>query len=83
MAIKLTIDLDQKIFERAEAYAKQSGQSLASLVLTYLTHLSQLPPNHEDWLPSEFEGLFGIIDLPDGIDDKVLLRNLIHEKHGS
>lgn len=78
---KLTLSIDAEVAERAKQYAKQSGRSLSDLVEAYLLRITEAGRDKEE-LPAEFEGLFGVIQLPAEEDDKALIRSIVRDKHG-
>lgn len=47
MNVKLTLRLDQRLIERAKAYARRTGKSVSQIVAEYFSHLDS-PPAGDD-----------------------------------
>ena len=79
---KLTLLLDEKIINRAKAYANKNHESLSGMVAKYFTYLSgkDLRPENGKELPADVEQLIGIVDLPSSLDVKADYREHRAEK---
>ena len=62
MQAKLTLELDQRLIERAERFAKASGKSVSELVADYLAQLGQRSELDEETLPPITRSLSGILE---------------------
>lgn len=82
MDAKLTLRLDNKVIERAKAYAKIYNTSLSKIIEAYLDSLTQRE-NREAQTPLTplVESLHGIGQLPPGFDEKNEYFNFLLEKH--
>jgi hypothetical protein len=82
MNSKLTLTIEKSTIRKAKKYAKLSGRSLSNLVESYLEKLTQAEISSLG-VPEEFKELFGVIDLPPGMDDKSEIRSIVTKKHQS
>lgn len=77
---KLTLSLDQKLIEKAKAYAKSNNTSLSRLIESYLTVVVQYSnPDHGN--TPIVNSLIGVIELPDDVDEKEIYTEYLIEKH--
>lgn len=78
---QLTLTLPDDLAQQAEAYARETGRSLESLLETYLENIikaqAQLPP-----LSPQVRKLLGAITLPPDFDYKQALEDALREKYG-
>ncbi len=81
MNTKLTLTIEKSVIEKAKAYAKGSGRSLSDLIEAYLRNLTRVSGSSSD-VPDEFNGLFGAVQLPDDLDEKEKIREIMTKKHG-
>lgn len=83
MNTKLTLTIEKTVIEKAKEYAKKSGRSLSDLIESYLQRLITDSEVIEETIPEEFKDLFGSVNLPTEIDDKIAIRTIMREKHNS
>lgn len=83
MNTKLTLTIDKSVIEKAKGYAKKSGRSLSDLIESYLQRLISESELAEESVPEEFKDLFGSVNLPENLDDKAAIRQIMREKHAS
>ncbi len=70
MNVKLTLNLNKDIIERAKDYARNKNQSLSALVQNYFIFLSEQKKTEEFEISPNVKELSGIISLDDGFDLK-------------
>jgi len=70
MNVKLTLNLNKDIIERAKEYARNKNQSLSALVQNYFIFLSEQKKSEELEISPNVKELSGIISLDDGFDLK-------------
>ncbi|MEM6802340.1 MAG: DUF6364 family protein [Bacteroidota bacterium] len=80
MKTELTIKIDSKIKELAEAYVKDSNTSLSSLIENYLKALVNTNTPGREVQPL-IESLTGVIRLDDTVDYKEGYRKYLIEKY--
>ena len=80
MNVKLTLNLNKDIIERAKVYARNKNQSLSSLVQNYFIFLSEKNLDDIEISPNVKE-LSGIIQLDQDFDSKKEYRAYILEKY--
>jgi hypothetical protein len=79
---KLTLSLNQKIIEKAKAYAKHNKTSLSKMIETYFQSLTQEIGNEEDVeITPLIESLSGVGELSKDFDYKKSRSNYLKEKH--
>jgi len=78
---KLTLSIEKSVIEKAKLYAKKSGRSLSDLIESYLEKLIATSEGLEEEVPEEFKDLFGSIHLSSDLNEKQVIRNIVHEKH--
>lgn len=83
MSTKLTLTIEKSVIEKAKDYAKRSGRSLSDLIESYLQRLISEAEPTEEMVPEEFKDLFGSVNLPSDLEDKVAIRKIMSEKHTS
>ena len=81
MNSKLTLTLEQDIIEKAKRYAKSKGRSLSGLVASYFKLLTAEEEFDSLELAPKTKSLFGAVTLPEGYDEKEVLKEAIEEKH--
>ncbi len=64
--------------EKVKIFAKSSQRSLSEIVESYLENITN--PSDED-LDKELDEIVGAINLPDGFDEKQVIREILHERH--
>ena len=80
MPKKLTLNVDERIIEKAKAYAHQTGRSLSGLVENYLRDLvAREQPN--SLMDEKISRLSGKIKLPENFNEEEALRSSLEEKH--
>lgn len=80
METELSIKIDSKIKELAEAYAKDLDSSLSSLIGNYLKALLETKSSEREVHPL-VESLTGVISLDDIVDYKEGYRKYLIEKY--
>ena len=78
MITKLTLSLEEETIKKAKEYAMKSGNSLSGLIGNYL---DKLTADDETEIPDEFKDLFGSVSLPKNVDEKLVIREILNEKH--
>lgn len=73
MDAKLTLKLDERVIEKAKAYAEKRGVSLSRLVESYFAGLTQGEPKDEPatGVVAELEGLLAGLKIEDEKDEYV------------
>jgi hypothetical protein len=79
MDTKLTLKLNGAIIEQAKTYAKKKNTSLSKLIESYLGLL--VDPNEKQEVTPLVKSLSGVIDLPEGYDNKSNYRKHILNKY--
>ncbi len=80
MDTKLTLKLEQTIIERAKDYAKSHKTSLSKLIENYLLNITNEKSKEEKITPL-VKSLSGIINLPQGIDEKKGYSDFLMNKY--
>ena len=81
MNVKLTLQLDREVIEKAKQHAKQKRQSLSSLVQNYFTFLSENQPLEDIEISNNIKELSGLIQLETEFDHRAEYRKHIEEKY--
>ena len=81
MNVKLTLNLNKDIIERAKLYARDKNQSLSSLVQNYFIFLSEKNQTDEIDISPNVKELSGIISLDQNFDLKKEYGSYILEKY--
>jgi hypothetical protein len=81
MNVKLTLNLNKDIIERAKLYARDNNQSLSSLVQNYFIFLSETNQVDEIEISPNVKELSGIINLDQEFDLKKEYGSYILEKY--
>ena len=81
MNVKLTLNLNKDIIERAKRYARNKNQSLSSLVQSYFIFLSEKNQLDEMEISPNVKELSGIISLDQEFDLKEEYGSYILEKY--
>lgn len=81
MNVKLTLNLEKDIIEKAKLYAKDNNQSLSALVQNYFAFLSESKRIENLEISQNIKELSGIIHLEDDIDPKEKYKKHILEKY--
>ena len=77
----LTLNIDQKIVEKAENYAKFSKKTVSQLVEDFLITISSRKNDENIQLGPITSQLAGIIELDDIVNHKDLLADALMERH--
>lgn len=80
MDAKLTLKLEQSIIEKAKDYAKSNKTSLSRLIENYLLNIVSENKEEKQITPL-VKSLSGIIDLPEGFDDKKGYSDYLTDKY--
>ena len=81
MSTILTLNIDQKVAEKAEIYAKYSKKTISQLVEDYLISISSTKGDENTKLGPITSQLAGIIEMDDIKNHKDLLADALMEKH--
>ncbi len=81
MNVKLTLQLDQDIIEKAKHYAQSQRQSLSALVQNYFTYLTESQTIEGIEISQNIKAISGVIKLEEDFDLKKEYKNYIMEKH--
>ena len=81
MNVKLTLNLNRDIIERAKLYARNKNQSLSSLVQNYFIFLAETNQLDEIEISPNVKELSGIIQLDQDFDLKKEYGSYILEKY--
>ena len=81
MNVKLTLNLNRDIIERAKQYARNKNQSLSSLVQNYFIFLAEPNQLDEIEISPNVKELSGIIQLDQDFDLKKEYGSYILEKY--
>ena len=81
MNVKLTLNLNRDIIERAKLYARDKNQSLSSLVQNYFIFLAETNQLDEIEISPNVKELSGIIQLDQDFDLKKEYGSYILEKY--
>ena len=81
MNVKLTLQLDKEIIEKAKKYAKIRNQSLSSLVQNYFNFLSENKENDKIQISKNVKDISGIITLDNKVNIKEEYKKHIMEKY--
>jgi hypothetical protein len=78
---KLTLSLDPAVIEKAKGYAKSNNISLSKLIESYLKSLTQERDQEGSKFTPLVESLSGVINLPEGFDEKEAYSDYLIEKY--
>lgn len=81
MNVKLTLQLEKDVIEKAKYYAKAKNQSLSSLVQNYFTFISENKEIERIQISQNIKDLSGIIKVDDRMDVKDEYKKHILEKY--
>lgn len=81
MNVKLTLQLDKDVIEKAKTYARTNNQSLSALVQNYFSFVSELKKDDSVPISQNVKDLSGIIKLNEEIDIKKEYKKHIMEKY--
>lgn len=82
MKTKLTLTIEKSVIEKAKVLAQQSGKSLSELIEKHLSkEIQQIEKDQKPGIPSQFENLFGSVDLPKDLNEKEEIRKILSKKH--
>ena len=79
MKTKLTLTIENGVFERAKSYAKQTGRSLSELIAQYLDSLTR--DSTSEAISPKLKKLMGAVKLPKNFKDKKVLQSYLEKKH--
>lgn len=82
MNVKLTLKLRKKVIEKAKRYARNSNQSLSSMVESYFELISESFDASEIELSPNVLDLSGIIKLENDFNQKEEYKRHLLEKYG-
>lgn len=80
MDTKLTLKLDKETIERAKIYAESKKISLSKLIESYLQLLTK-QSTAKDKISPLVESLSGVIEMPQGYDDKADYTDYLTKKY--
>ena len=78
MQTKLTLSIDKKTIEKAKRFAKSTQRSLSEMVESYLEHITS---PLDETIDKELDEIVGVIELPEGFNEKEAIREILHKKH--
>lgn len=78
MQTKLTLSIDKKTIEKAKRFARETQRSLSEIVESYLENMTNPPDETSD---RELDEIVGVIELPEGFNEKEAIREVLREKH--
>ena len=81
MNTKLTLTIEKKIIEQAKAYAKSRGRSLSDIIETYLKLIVTDEDQKEIEISPTVKALRGSFRLPDDLDYKKNLTEVLSKKY--
>lgn len=81
MNVKLTLNLNKDVIERAKEYARDKNQSLSSLVQNYFLFLSEKQKVDDIEISPNVKELTGVIKLDPKFDIKEEYGSHIQEKY--
>lgn len=81
MKERLTINLDERLVEKAQDYAKENNISLSKLVESYLNVLTKEKHIQPEITPL-VKSLSGVIELPSDYNEKESYKDYLSEKNG-
>ncbi|MGI4733605.1 MAG: DUF6364 family protein [Janthinobacterium lividum] len=79
---QLTITLDDNLLQAAQAYARQHGQELDTLVASLLQATVQPAALPTRPLSPRIQRLFGAVQVPADFDYKKVLDEAVQERYG-
>ena len=87
MTTKLTLEINERLAEKAKRYAEEQGQSLSALVETFFSKIPEEEPestniNSLKPLPESFQRLEGILKADQNFDYKEELTKALSKKYG-
>lgn len=79
---KLTLSLNQRIIEKAKAYAKENKTSLSKMIETYFESLTNEKNNESEiQITPLVKSLCGVVELPENFDYKESKAKYLLEKY--
>jgi hypothetical protein len=82
MNTKLTLNIKGSVIEEAKKYAKSNNTSLSKLIEAYLgTLTTKNKKQKKTEITPLVESLIGVIELPEGFDEKTNYSNYLIEKY--
>ena len=81
MNVKLTLQLEKEIIEKAKSYAKKKNLSLSSLVQDYFNFLSESKPIEEIEISQNIKDISGVINIDKDSSIKKEYKKHIMEKY--
>ena len=81
MNVKLTLQLEKEIIEKAKSYAKKKNQSLSSLVQDYFNFLSESKPIKEIEISQNIKDISGVVNIDKHFNIKKEYKKHILEKY--
>ena len=81
MNVKLTLQLDKEIIEKAKEFAKMKNQSLSSLVQNYFYFISENKEIDKIQISKNVKDISGIIKLDKKVNIKKEYKKHIMEKY--
>ena len=87
MTTKVTLDINEKLAEKAKKHAEEQGLSLSALVETFFSKIPEEKPKNVNKnplkpLPESFQRLEGILKVDKDFDYKEELTKALSEKYG-
>lgn len=81
MNVKLTLNLEKDVIEKAKSYARLKNQSLSALVKNYFNFISESSKINEIEISQNIKELSGVIRLNDEYDHKKEYKKHLLEKY--
>lgn len=78
MSIKLTLNVEKEVMERAKRYARKTGRSLSEIIESYLSSITEEHVKSE--LSPRLKKIVGAVVLPEDFDEKEALRSGMEKK---
>lgn len=82
MTTKLTLTIEDEVIHMAKSYASAHGQSLSSMVESYLRALTASSHREPQKHTPQVARLKGVIQLPEDFNDKKALAEALAKKYG-
>lgn len=79
MNVKLTLNVEKEVIERAKRYARKTGRSLSEIIESYLSAITE--ENTHSELSPRLKKIVGAAVLPVDFDEKEALRSAMEKKH--